>query len=129
MFNKQFLKSILFFLLIGFCVVFFYVLFIFGVKEALIISTQFIFMFSAFFILILLLHKIFIHIVNIKNLEKIDFLKTKDLYRDILNQYSPVSLSYIDQMFYDENVAIVSGLLSLENKGYIKIENNEISRK
>ena len=69
-----------------------------------------------------------LNIARIKQLDKIDFEKSKELYREILHNYSPVTLSYLDQMNYNSNVAVVSGLLSLENKKYIKIENNEIKR-
>ena len=59
-------------------------------------------------------------------MEKIDFLGSKDLYRDILEKYSPVTLSYLDQMDYNPVVAVVAGLLRLENKKYIKVNDGTI---
>ncbi len=64
--------------------------------------------------------------VRVQKLDKVDFLGSKELYRDILETYSPVTLSYIDQMNYDPVVAVTAGLLRLENKKYIKLNNGEI---
>ena len=64
--------------------------------------------------------------VRAQKMEKIDFLGSKDLYRDILEKYSPVTLSYIDQMDYNPVVAVVAGLLGLENKKYIKLNDGTI---
>lgn len=50
----------------------------------------------------------------------------KNYYRDILPNYSPAVLSYIDDFKIDES-DVVATLLSLEMKGKIKIENNSIS--
>ena len=59
--------------------------------------------------------------IQITKLNKSDFINDKQLYRDILNNYSPVLLAYIDKMRFDYDSSIVAGLLSLKNKGYIEI--------
>lgn len=58
--------------------------------------------------------------VQITKLSTADFVNDKQLYRDILKNYSPVLLAYIDKMRFDDDISIVSGLLSLKNKGYIE---------
>ena len=63
---------------------------------------------------------------RMQKLEKVDFLGSKDLYRDILEKHSPVTLSYVDQMDFNPVVAVVAGLLKLENKKYIKLNNGTI---
>lgn len=58
--------------------------------------------------------------IQITKLSKADFINDKQLYRDILKNYSPVLLAYIDKMRFDYDISVVSGLLSLKNKGYIE---------
>ena len=58
--------------------------------------------------------------VQITKLTKADFVNDKQLYREILNNYSPVLLAYIDKMRFDYDISVVSGLLNLKNKGYIE---------
>ena len=53
---------------------------------------------------------------RIKKLEKVDFLGSKELYRDILKNNSPATLSYLDQMDYNPVVAVTAVLLGLENR-------------
>ena len=65
-------------------------------------------------------------VINLSNLEKIDIYGSKDIYREIIRNYSPIIISFIDQMHYNFDIAIVSGLLSLNNKKIIKLHNNNI---
>lgn len=58
--------------------------------------------------------------IQITKLSTTDFLNDQQFYREILNDYSPVLLAYIDKMRFDYDISIVSGLLSLKNKGYIE---------
>ena len=58
--------------------------------------------------------------VQITKLSRVDFVNDKQLYRDILKNYSPVLLAYIDKMRFDYDISVVSGLLNLKNKGYIE---------
>lgn len=59
-----------------------------------------------------------------ERLEKIDF-KNDNYYREILPKYSPAELSYVDD-FKIGKEDIVATLLTLEMKGKIKIEDNNI---
>lgn len=47
---------------------------------------------------------------------KIDFLKEKDYYREIITQYSSLELSYIDDYKIDYKKDLVATLLSLQLK-------------
>lgn len=62
-----------------------------------------------------------------ENMSKIDFSRDKDYYREILKNYSPAELSYIDDFKVDYKREIVTTILSLELKGKVKIENDSIS--
>ena len=55
-------------------------------------------------------------------LNKDDFNKSKDYFRDILDDYSPSELSYIDDFKVDKNT-LIADLLMLENKKVITYEN------
>lgn len=59
-----------------------------------------------------------------ERLEKIDF-KNDNYYREILPKYSPAVLSYVDD-FKIGKEDIVATLLTLEMKGKVKIEDNNI---
>ena len=65
--------------------------------------------------------------LQINKLSKADFINDKQLYRDILNDYSPVMLAYIDKMTFDYDISIVAGLLSLKNKGFIETCEDKIN--
>lgn len=58
---------------------------------------------------------------------ELDFKKYKDYYRDVVKEYSPAVLSFIDDYRADENKDIVATLLILKLKGYIDINDNGIS--
>lgn len=64
--------------------------------------------------------------VEKENLSEIDFKKYEGYYREILNEYSPAEIEYIDNLKCDETTAIVATLLKLELLGKIKINENNI---
>ncbi len=55
-------------------------------------------------------------------LNKDDFNKSKDYFRDVLYEYNPSELSYIDDFKIDKNT-LIADLLMLENKKVITYEN------
>ena len=57
---------------------------------------------------------------------KIDFLKEKDYYREIITQYSSLELSYIDDYKIDYKKDLVATLLSLQLKKKINIQDDDI---
>lgn len=61
-----------------------------------------------------------------ENLSKIDFKKTKDYYRDILKNHTPLELSYIDNFEIDYTKDVIATILSLELKKKITIKDNYI---
>lgn len=134
-FNNEFkntLKTVLQFLIFIFFVAFISVTIIGKGKEnsfkiALYVTAFFgVFAFSCFFIYILFDYLTERH-VQITKLSKADFVNDKQLYRDILKNYSPVLLAYIDKMRFDYDISVVSGLLSLKNKGYIEIYEDKLN--
>ena len=54
-------------------------------------------------------------------LEKIDFVKAKEYYRDILTNYSPLALGYIDEFKISKN-HLVAEILWLKTKGLIDFD-------
>lgn len=64
--------------------------------------------------------------VRKESLSKIDFSKDKDYYRDILKNYSPAELSYVDDFEINIKREVVATLLKLELKKKIEIKENEI---
>lgn len=64
--------------------------------------------------------------VKKESLSKIDFSKDKDYYRDILKNYSPAELSYVDDFEINIKREVVATLLKLELKKKIEIKDNEI---
>lgn len=63
---------------------------------------------------------------NILQREKMnsdDFRKNKEYFRDIVGQYSPTLLSYIDDFNLDLPRDIIGNIIILEQKGYIKVNN------
>lgn len=60
---------------------------------------------------------------NKERLDKVDFTKNVDYFRDIIKQYSPGVLNYIDNFTIDRNT-IIATLMSLQLKGKI---DNELS--
>ena len=64
--------------------------------------------------------------IRLENLDKIDFSKDKDYYRDIINKYSIGELMYIDNLSYDIKKQVYLTLLKLENKKYIEITDEKI---
>ena len=63
----------------------------------------------------------------IEGLDKDDFQKNKEYYREILDKYSPITLGYIDSMRLKKN-HLIAELLWLKNKGIIAIENGKIKK-
>lgn len=61
-----------------------------------------------------------------ENMSEIDFSKDKDYYREILKQYTPTELSYIDDFKVAIPREIVAIVLSLKLKNKIEITENEI---
>lgn len=59
-------------------------------------------------------------------LTNIDFKKDKEYYREILEKYSPLILSYIDDFNIDTQTDCIASILYLQKNGYISIENNKI---
>lgn len=57
---------------------------------------------------------------------KIDFLKEKDYYREIITKYSSLELSYIDDYKIDYKKDLVATLLSLQLKKKINIQGDDI---
>lgn len=55
-----------------------------------------------------------------------DFGKNKKYYRDIIENYSPALLSFIDDFKVDEDRDVVATLLSLKLKKYIDIKGQDI---
>ena len=64
--------------------------------------------------------------VYYEKLSKNDIINNKQIYRDILNQYTPSELLYIDNMKYDYRKTIISTLLYLKQNKYISIKDNFI---
>ena len=64
--------------------------------------------------------------VEKENLSEIDFKQYEGYYREILNEYSPAEIEYIDNLKCDEMTTIVATLLKLELLGKIKINENNI---
>ena len=79
-----------------------------------------------FIIMILLSGYVARKFITIKKLNKEDFINDKQMHRDILDEYSPVLLAYIDSMSYDYDVLVTAGLLSLKRKGYIELKKDKI---
>lgn len=61
------------------------------------------------------------------NMSKIDFKKDKDYYRDIILNYSPAELCYIDNLKNLEEKDVYSTILSLKLKKKITIDNKKIN--
>lgn len=70
--------------------------------------------------------KLAMNVSRNKSLSKKDFVKEKEYYREILKEYTPAELSYIDAFRIDTKREIVATLLNLELKGKVKIEPNQI---
>jgi len=56
------------------------------------------------------------------------FHQKEEINRNLLKKYSPIIVSYIDKLNYNPNIAVVSGILSLEKKGLLKVEDNKIEQ-
>ena len=63
-----------------------------------------------------------------EKLSEDDLKNNKDYYRDILYNYSPAVLSYVDDMQFDYKRVIVSTLLYLKQNEYIEIKDNIIEK-
>ena len=70
--------------------------------------------------------KLAMNVSRNKSLSKKDFVKEKEYYREILKEYTPAELRYIDDFKIDTKREIVATLLSLELKGKVKIKPNQI---
>lgn len=60
---------------------------------------------------------------RMEKLNSSDFKKNHDYYRDIIHNYSPTLLSYIDNFKIDLPRDIIGTIMLLEQKEYLKIEN------
>lgn len=65
--------------------------------------------------------------VKEESMSKIDFVNSKEYYRDILKKYSPAELSYTDDFNIDYSKDIIATLLSLKLKKKITITNNFVN--
>lgn len=80
-----------------------------------------------FWILIIILAvKISNKKVHKENLSEIDFKQYEGYYREILNEYTPAELEYVDNLKCDETFSIIATLLKLELIGKIKVNKNNI---
>jgi len=106
----------------------------FGIKEYLTLAGIILFL-LCFYTILSLLKMFYLTILYVgirigykkyfkEKLDKIDF-KNDNYYREIISQYSPGVLSYIDDFKLDEK-DIVATLMSLELKHKIKITDNNI---
>lgn len=124
-------KIIGFLILIFFCV--FIVIFCFfssflietfGLYDICLKINVFILLFLPFYYLI----NYFIEKIRLKKIENKLVMKKLDIqyFRDIINNYSPgvLSLIYDGRLVFDKDLML--SILYLQNKGYIKIENNII---
>lgn len=64
--------------------------------------------------------------VKEESMSKIDFVNSREYYRDILKRYGSIELSYIDDFDIDYPRDIIATLLSLKLKKKITISNNFI---
>lgn len=64
--------------------------------------------------------------VRKENLSEIDFKKYEGYYREILNEYTPAEIEYVDNLKCDKTTTIIATLLKLELLGKIKINENSI---
>lgn len=64
--------------------------------------------------------------IQYEKLTKEDILKNKEIYREILKNHSPSTLSYIDNMSFKFESTAIATLLSLKQKKYIDFNNNQI---
>ena len=60
---------------------------------------------------------------RMEKLNSSDFKKNHSYYRDIIHNYSPTLLSYIDNFKINLPRDIIGTIMLLEQKGYLKIEN------
>lgn len=81
--------------------------------------------FSLFFLSPYLISKLASKKAKKDSLDKIDFGNYKDYYREIINSYHPLLLSYIDD-FELSKKDVYAALLDLKLNGYIKIEKDKI---
>lgn len=63
---------------------------------------------------------------RIFSLTSVDFINSKELYRDLLNKYSAMSLAYIDDFSKDPLKYVVITALELELKNKITINDNGV---
>ena len=61
-----------------------------------------------------------------EKLTKIDFIKTQDYYREIINEYSMGELAYIDNFKISYPRTMIAEMLQLEKDKKIKLENGKI---
>lgn len=124
------IKKVLIFLIVVFITIFIAVAFE-GEQNPLQIATTmtgiFAFFLGSIFVIYIVVNFLTEKSVQFNKLSKVDFLGNKEFYRDILNNYSPVLLAYIDQMRYNYDTSIVTGLLSLQNKGFIEMKEEKIN--
>lgn len=64
--------------------------------------------------------------VEKENMSEIDFKEYEGYYREILNEYSPAEIEYVDNLKCDEITTIIATLLKLQLLGKIKVNENNI---
>lgn len=129
-FNKKIKEWLLWMIFIFFLTFFVVIIFTKEYKSKLnplIISFQLTLFFGGLIFIKILFEYLAEKHVVINKLDKEDFINNEQLYRDILNNYSPVLLAFIDKMMFDYDISIVAGLLELKNKGYIEICEDRIN--
>lgn len=127
---KKIIKYILFFVLLPLLFIFFIFKNPLGLETAIFggifLTVGFNFCIGIFAIPIILWRKLAKQTIKYEKLSKEDIIKNNDLYRDILNNFSPAVLSYIDNMSFNFETLVISTLLHLKQKKYISIDNSTI---
>lgn len=81
---------------------------------------------NIFLIILFIVIKLVNKKIRKEKLNKDDFKRSKDYYRDILYGYGACELSWIDDFKLEIPKDIIAELLQLENKKFIKINENNI---
>lgn len=81
---------------------------------------------NIFLIILFIVIKLVNKKIRKEKLNKDDFKRSKDYYRDILYGYGACELSWIDDFKLEIPKDIIAELLQLENKKFIKIDENNI---
>lgn len=77
-------------------------------------------------LVVVILVKVMSKKVKKENMDEIDFKKYEGIYREILSEYSPAELEYVDNLKCDANISIIATLLKLELIGKVNIKKDRI---